>query len=345
MQPELLKVGELASRAGVTVRALHHYDRIGLLKPSARAASGYRLYDRADVARLHQVQALRRFGLPLAEIGVVLDQPDTRFAGIVAEQITALRRQIAQASALRGQLVQLQRQLQLGAEPDLANWLSTLELMGAYDSYFTKEELQRLPFFQFDSQRDGIWGRLVARIAALMAGGVPAASRQARHLALHWMRRLERDTAANPDFAIRMGALMEGEPSARQRIGITPELKQYVIDALAENRLRIYANYLDADELRRMREHGGKHGKQWMTLIAAVHQQMHAGAAPGDPAVQALTREWFALFRQGAGDNPATLAKMRLAIDSEPALLAGSWINAEMLAFIRQSAATLQAPR
>jgi DNA-binding transcriptional MerR regulator len=53
LQPVLLKVGELASRAGVTVRALHHYDRIGLLKPSARAASGYRLYNRADVATVH----------------------------------------------------------------------------------------------------------------------------------------------------------------------------------------------------------------------------------------------------------------------------------------------------
>ncbi|NHZ78025.1 MerR family transcriptional regulator [Massilia sp. CCM 8695] len=338
-----LKVGELASRAGVTVRALHHYDRIGLLKPSARAASGYRLYDRADMARLHQVQALRRFGLPLAEIGAVLDQPDTPFAAIVAEQISALGRQIAQAGALRGQLLQLQRQLQLGAEPDLANWLSTLELMGAYDNYFTGEELQRLPFFHPDAQRDSIWERIVARIGTLMAQGVPAASRPAQYLALRWMRRLERDTAANPDFALRMSAMMEGEPAARQRIGITPDLKQYVIDALAEYKLGIYANYLDAGELRQMREHGGKHGKQWMSLIAAVYRQMQAGAAPGDAAVQALTREWFALFRQGAGDNPATLAKMRLAIDSEPALLAGSWINAGMLVFIRQSAATMPA--
>ncbi|WP_307718559.1 hypothetical protein [Massilia violaceinigra] len=51
------------------------------------------------------------------------------------------------------------------------------------------------------------------------------------------------------------------------------------------------------------------------------------------------------LVQAGRGDNPATLAKMRLALDSEPALLAGSWIDADMLAFIRQSAAKLQAPR
>ncbi|WP_076901938.1 MerR family DNA-binding transcriptional regulator, partial [Burkholderia pseudomallei] len=46
----LLKIGELAKRSGLTVRALHHYDAIGLLKPSARADNGYRLYDRNDIA-------------------------------------------------------------------------------------------------------------------------------------------------------------------------------------------------------------------------------------------------------------------------------------------------------
>jgi hypothetical protein len=48
-----LKIGELARRTGLTVRTLHHYDAIGLLKPSARSDAGYRLYGRNDVARLH----------------------------------------------------------------------------------------------------------------------------------------------------------------------------------------------------------------------------------------------------------------------------------------------------
>lgn len=47
----MLKVGELARRSGLTVRTLHHYDSIGLLKPSGRSDAGYRLYNRDDVAR------------------------------------------------------------------------------------------------------------------------------------------------------------------------------------------------------------------------------------------------------------------------------------------------------
>ncbi|WP_263404975.1 MerR family DNA-binding transcriptional regulator [Pseudomonas aeruginosa] len=54
----LLKVGELAKQTGLTVRALHHYDDIGLLQPSARSDAGYRLYTPKDITRLHQIQAL-----------------------------------------------------------------------------------------------------------------------------------------------------------------------------------------------------------------------------------------------------------------------------------------------
>ena len=75
----MLKVGALAKRAGLTVRALHHYDAIGLLSPSARSDAGYRLYNRADIARLHQVQALRRFGMALSTSDLFSQGPDQAF--------------------------------------------------------------------------------------------------------------------------------------------------------------------------------------------------------------------------------------------------------------------------
>ena len=74
----MLKVGELAKRSGLTVRALHHYDSIGLLSPSARSDAGYRLYNRDDIARLHTIQAMRHFGVALADIGTYLASPGAR---------------------------------------------------------------------------------------------------------------------------------------------------------------------------------------------------------------------------------------------------------------------------
>ena len=68
-----LKVGALATRTGVSVRTLHHYDDIGLLSPSLRTPSGHRLYVVNEIARLQQIQSLRLMGLSLEEIGGLLD--------------------------------------------------------------------------------------------------------------------------------------------------------------------------------------------------------------------------------------------------------------------------------
>ena len=106
----LLKIGELSKRTGLTVRALHHYDAIGLLTPTARTDAGYRLYNRHDIARLHQIQALRKFGLTLADIGTYLARPDLPFSSVIAEQIAQLTRQIEQATMLRSRLHDLQQQ-------------------------------------------------------------------------------------------------------------------------------------------------------------------------------------------------------------------------------------------
>lgn len=85
----LIQVGELAKRAGITVRTLHHYEQTGVLLPSARSAAGYRLYNLADVQRLHMIRALAKAGLELAEIrdygtGVAVVNRVTRCANHVA---------------------------------------------------------------------------------------------------------------------------------------------------------------------------------------------------------------------------------------------------------------------
>ena len=71
-----MNVGEVAALAGVTVRTLHHYDRIGLLSPSERTSTGYRRYTPSDLDRLHQVLVYRELGFPLEEIAALVNDPD-----------------------------------------------------------------------------------------------------------------------------------------------------------------------------------------------------------------------------------------------------------------------------
>src|SRR5687768_10160718 len=67
-----MRIGEIASVAGVSVRTLHHYDEIGLLRPSGRTSAGHREYTDGDVVVLYRILALRQLGLALEDIKAVL---------------------------------------------------------------------------------------------------------------------------------------------------------------------------------------------------------------------------------------------------------------------------------
>jgi MerR family transcriptional regulator, thiopeptide resistance regulator len=86
------RIQEFAKLAGVTVRALHHYDRLKLLSPAHRSERGYRLYCHEDLGRLERILVLRFLGLSLREIAALLNAP----AGRGAEKlIVTLARQKA----------------------------------------------------------------------------------------------------------------------------------------------------------------------------------------------------------------------------------------------------------
>jgi MerR family transcriptional regulator, thiopeptide resistance regulator len=75
MQSRHYQVKEVAELSGLSIRALHHYDAIGLLTPSFRSAAGYRLYDADDLLRLQQILIGRELGLSLEDIRRSLDDP------------------------------------------------------------------------------------------------------------------------------------------------------------------------------------------------------------------------------------------------------------------------------
>ncbi|HEV7555917.1 MAG TPA: MerR family transcriptional regulator [Kofleriaceae bacterium] len=82
----MFTVGEMSKLTGVTVRALHHYDEIGLVRPSSRTAAGYRLYGEADVRRLHDVLVFRELGVPLDDIATVIADDRTRTDALVKQR-------------------------------------------------------------------------------------------------------------------------------------------------------------------------------------------------------------------------------------------------------------------
>src|SRR4051812_40728627 len=101
------KVGELAGVTGLTVRTLHHWDEIGLLRPSRRTAAGHRLYADADVTRLQQVTSLRQLGFPLEQIRDLLDRRGIPARQVITLHLEKLREQIELQRALQARLEQV----------------------------------------------------------------------------------------------------------------------------------------------------------------------------------------------------------------------------------------------
>lgn len=121
-----LRIGEVSRRTGLTVRALHHYDRLGLLVPSERSWGDHRLYTPADLQRLLAIQHLRALGLTLAEVGSALDDPGFDPNRVLDEHIDQLQEQLA----LQQELLRRLRTLRAGNEagwPDLLEAISLTE--------------------------------------------------------------------------------------------------------------------------------------------------------------------------------------------------------------------------
>lgn len=89
-------VNEVSRLTGVSVRALHHYDAIGLMKPTQVTAAGYRLYDDIALERLYMILVYRELGLSLKEISDILDAPDYDRNRVLEHQIQLMQERIDQ---------------------------------------------------------------------------------------------------------------------------------------------------------------------------------------------------------------------------------------------------------
>ncbi len=181
---EALKVGELAKRTGLTVRTLHHYDEMGLLKPSLHTEAGYRLYTRDDVARLQQVLSLRQLGFALEEIRDCLDRPGFAPLEVIRLHITRLREQIELQRKLCERLEALVERFRTAEEVSTDEFLYTIEVMSMIESYYTPEQMESFRKRNADAAAAGedlaqqgtaAWQELLAELKVEMDSGTDPA--------------------------------------------------------------------------------------------------------------------------------------------------------------------------
>src|SRR3954447_624716 len=137
-------VGALAEASGLTVRTLHHWDEIGLLRPFARSGAGHRRYSDADVRRLYRIVALRGLGLSLDDVRAALDEegPDLRAA--VSAHLARVDEQLAHARDLQRRLRGILDAFDHHGEPSTELIIEAIERMTMSEQYYTPEQLEQL---------------------------------------------------------------------------------------------------------------------------------------------------------------------------------------------------------
>jgi DNA-binding transcriptional MerR regulator len=127
----MLTIGQLAAYAGVTVRAVRHYHQIGLLSEPERDASGYRRYGATAVVSLIKIRTLAEAGVPLSQIGQMLEADASTFAVAVQRIDTHLADEIERLETSRKQVAQLASGDRLVLPPEVVAYLDRLREIGA----------------------------------------------------------------------------------------------------------------------------------------------------------------------------------------------------------------------
>jgi len=135
------RIGELARATRVTVRALHHYDRLGLLVPSSRTTGGHRCYTGDDVRRLHTILALRGFGLPLRDIAAALAAGGEDPREILRRQLAETEERIRRAQQVRVSLLGLLSRMD---RPEPSQFVTLIEEMVTMSQPLTPEQIEEL---------------------------------------------------------------------------------------------------------------------------------------------------------------------------------------------------------
>lgn len=193
-------IGDVAQRSGVSVRMLRHYDKIGVLRPSARTTGDYRVYSDGDVERLFQIESLRSLGLSLAEVAVALADSEYSPADLLDRLIVGTEERLAEEENLLRRLREVRT-----AEPQ--RWADVVHLLpllrGLQSASPVRRQLSALGMNDDDA----------SRLARPLAEAVLAESQTNTAGALRWALRRTGDAA----LGALLTALDDTDPVVRRR--------------------------------------------------------------------------------------------------------------------------------
>ena len=305
------RIQAFAALAGVTVKALHVYDRLGLLRPT-RNGSGYRIYRERDLETLEQIVALKFLGIPLKQIAVVLKR-----SGQLPESLHLQRRALEEKHALLGRAIQAIRaaeeSLESGQPADTALLQKIIEVIDMQEDvavmkkYYSDEAWdQHKRYYQEGPSPE--WRKLYRDTEALL--GTDPSSAPAQELVERWFELSRRAYTGDPDVQTDSPtAWMDREhwpPVMKQRLAefkveeTTAFIKMAALSAGKE-----YFSEAVWAKLVQLRRNETDHSRQWQArvdLFADIEKALLSD--PAGEAAQALVARWKTQLDEASGGDP-----------------------------------------
>lgn len=246
-------VGDTARLVGVSVRTLHHYDRIGLVVPSGRTPADYRLYDDADIERLHQVLTYRELGFGLEQIATLLDDPEVDAMAHLRDQLELLTDRIEHlrhmVAAVEDMMNAKKQGIQLTAEEQAEifgqNWpgdeyaAEAEQRWGDTDEW--RQSQERTAKFSKDDWRQikADTDALEAQLAQGLRAGIQPGSTEGNDLAELHRASIEKFYDCSDEMHVNLAEMYIGDPRfAKHYNDVEPGLAQFVHDIIVANAKR-----------------------------------------------------------------------------------------------------------
>jgi len=309
------RVHEFAELAGVTVKALHHYDRLGLLTPR-RTEAGYRAYTERDLERLEQIVALKFLGLPLRQIQAVLE----RTAFELPDTLRMQRRALEEKQSLLTRAIRAIRAAEETLEPgkpadpvilkkiiEVVNMQDSIEVM---KKYYSEEAWERRRRY-YENGPGPEWLELYREANAIL--GEDPGGPVAQALADRWLKLSVRAAAGDPEVQTDSPtAWMHREdwpPAMKQRIAdfnleaVTEFIKQVALSAPKKYFSPAAWDRL-VEERKRAAEDPEKVTVRWQAKVDLFRDIEAAWSEdPAGEKGQTLARRWMAQWEDGSSGD------------------------------------------
>lgn len=217
---QLYRAKEFAQRAGVSVRTLHFYDRLGLLKPAARTRAGYRLYGEAELERLEQILALRFVRFQLDRIKKLLSGPPQPLMVALHMQRQIVANELHRLKVAHEAIERAQESLESADEA--GRWQAVQNVIEAFkmkedyswtENYYSPEAREKLAKERARLGEAGMqkaqqdWAELIAEVEVAAKNGEDPKSEHAQSLRKRWRDLVTAFTQNDPDICAGLQAM------------------------------------------------------------------------------------------------------------------------------------------